>query len=80
MSGEPETDKNTGLFSTIPGKKMALFVAIIIIGGFFAVQAMFGFTIKDLVRSDVTDQAKVVTILNNINSLTIFPKQIFGYV
>ena len=28
---------------------------------FFDVQAMFGFPIKDLIRSDVTDQAKVVT-------------------
>jgi len=36
-------------------------VVIIIIGGFFGVQAMFGFPIKDLIRSDVTDQAKVVT-------------------
>ena len=40
---------------------MALLVVIIIIGGFFGVQAMFGFPIKDLIRSDVTDQAKVVT-------------------
>lgn len=37
---------------------MALFVAIIIIGGFFGVQAMFGFPIKDLIRSDVTDPGK----------------------
>jgi hypothetical protein len=61
VSNEPETDGNTGLFSGMPGKKMALFVAIIIIGGFFGVQAMFGFPIKDLIRSDVTDQEKVVT-------------------
>ena len=43
------------------GKKLALLAVIIIIGGFFGVQAMFGFPIKDLIRSDVTDQAKVVT-------------------
>ena len=43
------------------GKKLALLVVIIIIGGFFGVQAMFGFPIKDLIRADVTDQAKVVT-------------------
>jgi hypothetical protein len=61
MSYEPEADANTGLFSTMPGKKMALLVVIIIIGGFFGVQAMFGFPIKDLIRSDVTDQEKVIS-------------------
>ncbi|MFZ0897071.1 MAG: hypothetical protein WAZ77_21425 [Candidatus Nitrosopolaris sp.] len=30
------------------------------IGVFFGVQAMFGFPIKDLIRSDITDQVKVV--------------------
>ena len=43
---------------------MALLVVIIIIGAFFGVQAMFGFPIKDLIRSDVTDQAKIVTKSN----------------
>jgi hypothetical protein len=61
VPGEPEGDDNTGLFSAIPGKKMALFVALILIGSFFVIQAMFGFPIKDLFRSDVTDQVKVVT-------------------
>ncbi len=61
MSSESEADANPGLFSNIPGKKMAILVVIVIIGGFFGVQAMFGFPIKDLIRSDVTDQAKVVT-------------------
>jgi len=61
MSYEPDADANTGLFSSMPGKKMALLVVIIIIGVFFGLQAMFGFPIKDLFRSDVTDQAKVVT-------------------
>ena len=61
MSYQPDADANTGLFSSMPGKKMALLVVIIIIGGFFGVQAMFGFPIKDLIRSDVTDQEKVVT-------------------
>jgi hypothetical protein len=61
MSYEPEADANTGLFSTMPGKKMALLVVIIIIGGFFGVQAMFGFPIKDLIRSDVTNQEKVIS-------------------
>lgn len=61
MPYEPDADANTGLFSSIPGKQMALLVMIIIIGAFFGIQAMFGFPIKDLIRSDVTDQAKVVT-------------------
>lgn len=58
---EPETDSDSGIFSSIPGKKMAALVAIVIIGGFLGVQAMFGFPIKDLIRNDVTEQAKVVT-------------------
>jgi hypothetical protein len=57
---EPQTDSDSGIFSNIPGKKMAALVAIVIVGGFFGVQAMFGFPIKDLVRGDVTDRAKVV--------------------
>jgi hypothetical protein len=56
-----EPDTNTGLFSGMSGKKMALLVVIIIIGGFFGVQAIFGFPIMDLIRGDVTDQEKVVT-------------------
>jgi hypothetical protein len=31
------------------------------LGAFIAVQAMFGFPIKDLIRKEVTDEAKVVT-------------------
>ena len=61
MSYQPDADADTGLFSSMSGKKMALLVVIIIIGGFFGVQAMFGFPIKDLIRTDVTGQAKVVT-------------------
>jgi hypothetical protein len=61
VSDEPDIDARTGSFFNMPGKKMALLVVIIIVGGFFGVQAMFGFPIKDLIRSDVTDQVKVVT-------------------
>ncbi len=61
MSYESDEGARTGSFFSMPGKKMALLVVIIIIGAFFGVQAMFGFPIKDLIRSDVTDQAKVVT-------------------
>ena len=61
MSYEPNTGTGTGLFYSMTGKKLALLAVIIIIGGFFGVQALFGFPIKDLIRADVTDQAKVVT-------------------
>jgi hypothetical protein len=61
MSYESEPGADKGLFSAMSGKKMALLVGIIIIGGFFGLQALFGFPIKDLIRSDVTDQEKVVT-------------------
>lgn len=61
VSYEHDADANAGLFSNMSGKKMALLVVIVVIGVFFGVQAMFGFPIKDLVRSEVTDQAKVVT-------------------
>lgn len=40
---------------------MVLLVGIIIIGSFFCMQGLFGFPIKDVLRSDVTDQQKVVT-------------------
>ena len=60
MSYEPETDANKGLFSGMPGKKMALLVGIIIIGCFFGLQALFGFPIKDVIRSDVTDQQRLL--------------------
>ena len=61
MSYQPDGEAGTGLFSSMSGKKMALLVVIIIIGVFFGVQAMFGFPIKDLIRGDVTEQAKIVT-------------------
>ena len=52
VSYEHDADANAGLFSNMSGKKMALLVVIVIIGVFFGVQAMFGFPIKDLVRSE----------------------------
>jgi len=61
VSYEPDEDAKSGLFSNMSGKKLALLAVIIIIGGFLGVQAMFGFPIKDLVRSEVTDKARVVT-------------------
>jgi hypothetical protein len=40
---------------------MTLFIALMVIGRSFGFQKMFGFPIKDLTRSDVTDQVKIVT-------------------
>ena len=61
MSYEPDADTGTGLFSSMPGQKIALLAVVVIIGGFIGLQAMLGFPIKDLIRNDVTDKQKVVT-------------------
>jgi hypothetical protein len=61
VSYEPDADTGTGLFSSMPGQKIALLAVVIIIGGFIGLQAMLGFPIKDLIRNDVTDKQKVVT-------------------
>jgi hypothetical protein len=54
MSYEPDADMNTSLFASMSGKKMVFLTVIIIIGGFFGIQALFGFPIKDLIRNDIT--------------------------
>jgi hypothetical protein len=61
VSYAPDSNSDTPLFSGLSGKKMALLVGIIIAGGFFGIQAMFGFPIKDLIRKDVTNEVKVIT-------------------
>jgi hypothetical protein len=43
------------------GKKLAILTVIVGLGAFIAVQAIFGFPIKDLIRRSVTDEAKAVT-------------------
>jgi len=60
MSYEPDADMNTSLFASMSGKKMVFLAVIIIIGRFFGIQAMFGFPIKDLIRSDITEQSKII--------------------
>ena len=55
-----DSDSNTSIFQRISSKELAIIVIITIIGGFFGVQAMFGFPIKDLVRNEVTEESKVV--------------------
>jgi hypothetical protein len=61
VSYAPDSNSDTPLFSGLSGKKMALLVGIIVAGGFFGIQAMFGFPIKDLIRKDVTNEVKVIT-------------------
>jgi hypothetical protein len=55
-----DSDSDTSIFSRMSGKELGIIVIIIAIGGFFAVQAMFGFPIKDIIRKEVTEEAKVV--------------------
>ena len=55
-----DSDSDTSIFSRMSGKELGIIVIIIAIGGFFAVQAMFGFPIKDIIRKEVTAEAKVV--------------------
>jgi len=43
------------------GKELGIIVVVALIGGFFAVQAMFGFPIKDIIiRKEMTEEARVV--------------------
>jgi hypothetical protein len=58
VSYAPDSNSDTPIFSGLSGKKMALLVDIIIAGGFFGIQAMFGFPIKDLIRKDVRTRLK----------------------
>ena len=60
MGYDDEFDSSSSMFSKMSGKKLAALAIIIIIGGIFGVQALLGFPLKDLIRRDVTDVAKVV--------------------
>lgn len=55
-----DSDSDTSIFSRMSGKRLGIIVIIAIIGGFFAVQAMFGFPIKDIIRKEVTEENKVI--------------------
>ena len=50
------SDSDSPIYSGMPGKKLGILVGVIALGSFFAVQAMFGFPIKDLVRNEVTEE------------------------
>lgn len=55
-----DSDSDTSIFSRMSGKELGIIIIIAIIGGFFAVQAMFGFPIKDIIRKEVTEENKVI--------------------
>jgi hypothetical protein len=55
------SDSGESIFAGMSGKKLGILIVIVGLGAFIAVQAMFGFPIKDLIRKEVTDEAKVVT-------------------
>ena len=56
---DPERDSS--IFSRMSGKEFGIMVVIALIGGFFAVQAIFGFPIKDIIiRKEITEEAKIV--------------------
>jgi hypothetical protein len=62
MGYDPEfnPEPDTSIFSRLSGKEFGIIVILAIIGGFFAVQAMFGFPIKDIIRREITEEDKVV--------------------
>jgi hypothetical protein len=45
----------------IDGKKLVIIFALAIIGAIFFIQFLFGFPLKELVREDVKEEAKVIT-------------------
>ena len=56
-----DSDPNLSIFSRMSGKELGIIVVVALIGGFFAVQAMFGFPIKDvIIRKEITGEARVV--------------------
>jgi hypothetical protein len=61
MTYDSGSDSDTSIFAKMSGKRLGILIALIGLGGFFAVQAMFGFPVRDLIRKEITDEAKVVT-------------------
>jgi hypothetical protein len=51
---------SSSMFSKMSGRKLAAVAILIVIGAIFGVQALFGFPLKDLIRKEVTSEAKVV--------------------
>jgi hypothetical protein len=57
---EFDSDSPSSNLSRMSGKKLTALVIVIILRVFFGTQALFGFPLKDLIRKEVTDDAKVV--------------------
>ena len=55
-----DSEASSSIFSQMSGKKLVALAILIILGAIFAVQALLGFPLKDLVRKEVTNDAKVV--------------------
>jgi hypothetical protein len=53
-----DSDSDPPIYSGMPGKKLGILVGVIALGSFIAVQAMFDFHIKDLVRNEVIEESK----------------------
>ena len=60
MGYEYDSGQGSSIFAGLSGKKLAALAILLIIGAFFAVQALFGFPIKDIFRKNFTGDAKVV--------------------
>ncbi len=61
MGYDPGFDSDSSIFSRMSGRELGIIVILAIVGGFLAVQAMFGFPIKDIIiRKEITGEAKVV--------------------
>ena len=45
----------------ISGKKLIIIFTLAVIGAIFFIQFILGFPLKDLIRQDVTEEAKVIT-------------------
>ncbi len=70
-----DDDSSSSIIARISGVKLAILAALIMVGGFLAVQIMFGFPIKDLVRKEITGRA-IVMIKDNETSSCIVESSI----
>jgi hypothetical protein len=53
-------DSDSSTLAGMSGKKLAILAIIIFIGAFFGLQALFGFPLNDLVRREITEEARIV--------------------
>jgi hypothetical protein len=55
MGYEPDSDDKA-----ISGKKLAVLFGLALVGALVFIQALFGFPLKDVIRPEVTQAAKVI--------------------